>query len=268
MLGRPPISQLWDFEIAMPAAFVDTAVTSIHGDGDGEHVAVFSQLILLSGVLERTLAATSRRPIHDPACPHSDFLSRLSVSARPDLTDEQKLAAAGLFLDEWSRHRPPELDVNNAQARLHYAAHGVRLENLSAMELTIQLILAGRRLQLATPTVPPATPGTRAVNVSAARQELLDVSRQMVALAVQLGSAGLLAQSDISGHRAKARRRTDDHSATLPCPARWTDDPCRLTLRTIRRGFASAGRRNVCRAGCDCHIASLGKRPADFAWLC
>lgn len=203
MLGRPPIAQLWDIEIAMPAPFSATATTpaAVNGDGDSEHVAVFSQAILLSGVLEKALAATSRRPIHDPARPHSDFLSRLSVSARPDLSDEQKLDTARSFLNEWSQHKPTELDINNTQARLRYAAHGVLLENLSAMELTIQLILAGRRLQLATPSGPPTTaltPGTRAVNVSAARQEVLDTSRQMVALAVQLGSAGLLAQSDIS----------------------------------------------------------------------
>lgn len=107
--GRMSYVRLWDYEISLPTKFVDAGsppkghwtseLSASRMEEDETDVEVFRQLVLVSAVLERTLAAILHRPIFD----NSNFLVRLSRELMPDTEDEQGFRSAERALEEWQR---------------------------------------------------------------------------------------------------------------------------------------------------------------------
>jgi hypothetical protein len=184
---------LWDMETSLPSPFpqLDGSCPS----GDEAHVAVFCQMIQVSAVQQKTLDVISRPPsIHS-----SPFLKRLVDTLGTGKTDEVGLAEAAAFLTEWRDSLAPEFATESPEARSKSRLAGVPLENLITADLTIQALIAGRRMFLAThiPDFDVTSPGAKAFRMDACRRQVLDTARQLVHHVVHIGAAGLLPRCDI-----------------------------------------------------------------------
>lgn len=95
-----------------------------------------------------------------------------------------------------------ELIDRTLKGRLGSPMYSAASEQVAAMEMTVELLLAGRKMQLAM-LEPTSTPGLMGLdevqmsNLHAARAGVLSSSRDLVSLVVNLGAKGFLNQVDI-----------------------------------------------------------------------
>jgi hypothetical protein len=92
--------RIHDFDVSLPVDYAEDSGEMLQmGTDSSAQTQALTQVILLSAVLERTMAACSQRPIFD----NSDFLSQLTKRDVPVKSALEVLGDARHDLEEWRR---------------------------------------------------------------------------------------------------------------------------------------------------------------------
>ncbi|KIR29739.1 hypothetical protein I309_01224 [Cryptococcus deuterogattii LA55] len=191
--GKPPLLRIWDYDVSLPEVFEETELTSTeHPENQDEKLcAIFIQQILLSVVLEKTLTSCTHHPEFD----NCEMLNRWARSMRLEVEDTKALDDSMRLLTEWREALPPTMSDRSIAGRLASPMYSVEYEQIAIIEQTIEMLIAGRKLQLA--TLAKARENTSTTRLESARDAILEAGKHTLASAVKMGSAKLLSRCDI-----------------------------------------------------------------------
>ncbi|OWZ46704.1 hypothetical protein C356_02957 [Cryptococcus neoformans c45] len=191
--GKPPLLRIWDYDVSLPEVFKETESTSaeLPGNQDEKLSAIFIQQILLSVVLEKTLTSCTHHPEFD----NCEMLNRWARSMRPEVEDTKALDDSMRLLTEWREALPPAMSDRSIAGRLASPMYSVEYEQIAVIEQTIEMLIAGRKLQLA--TLARTRENTSSTRLESARDAILEAGKHTLASAVKMGSAKMLSRCDI-----------------------------------------------------------------------
>ncbi|GAA6006875.1 hypothetical protein JCM10207_009121 [Rhodosporidiobolus poonsookiae] len=287
--GRPPLMPLAYFDVAMPAPFPpvegssptnETALTR-----DASDCETFAQLVLVSAVMEKSIAACMQPPHFE-----NPILLRLSgTDVWKAENDMQKPAEVEKMLDDWASQLPPSLAERDVEIRAQLPSFSPRNETVFGVEQTCRIILSSRRLQLVTAAL-VSVDATDANRVATLRVELrkhrlglLNAIKQLVSSGVKLGAGGLLNRCDIYlGYRLLLAGRLtlaiclsaqEDADATQEVQALQTLEACILLLKAFANAFPiSLGAAETLKETCRVCNITLSKTTLEtsshgrYAW--
>ncbi|KAK1921393.1 fungal-specific transcription factor domain-containing protein [Papiliotrema laurentii] len=151
---------------------------------DAKYIEIFNAHIGISAVLTLTLRAV----IHRPVFPQTKFLDQLSDKMWGDQNDEQGLKEVERQVEKWRAQLPPSLKGRDLESRQKSALYSVAEEQVAGTEMLVQILVAGRRLQLAQAANQPDR---------AFRPPIVAASKQLINSYVQLGASQLLRHCDM-----------------------------------------------------------------------
>ncbi|KIR57298.1 hypothetical protein I315_00463 [Cryptococcus gattii Ru294] len=191
--GKPPLLRIWDYDVSLPEVFEETELTSTEysENQDEKLCAIFIQQILLSVVLEKTLTSCTHHPEFD----NCEMLNRWARSMRLEVEDTKALDDSMRLLTEWREALPLTMSDRSIAGRLASPMYSVEYEQIAIIEQTIEMLIAGRKLQLA--TLAKARENTSTTRLESARDAILEAGKHTLASAVKMGSAKLLGRCDI-----------------------------------------------------------------------
>lgn len=90
---------------------------------------------------------------------------------------------------------PPAMSDRSIAGRLASPMYSVEYEQIAVIEQTIEMLIAGRKLQLA--TLARTRENTSSTRLESARDAILEAGKHTLASAVKMGSAKMLSRCDI-----------------------------------------------------------------------
>ncbi|KAJ9106703.1 hypothetical protein QFC20_004034 [Naganishia adeliensis] len=186
--GRPPLMRLYDFDVSLPTT------TDMSGSAD-RVLTIFNQFILLNALLEKTLAASIQRPVFD----NSQLLTRLSEESDPKRSRDDALPAVERNLQKWSEELPDWICKSMDYWTTLPLQEAMSIYELKSTVQLIHLLLAGRRMQLATSDrlERPDDIHREGPTFATFRAKVQECAKALISICIALGSNNMLPRADI-----------------------------------------------------------------------